>query len=903
MPIDLYRLPSRRLATRTLCLWLGLSLSLLSQISAADNRIEVRSGDRITGDLRAGEEDALVFTAPRGSLLSFTVAGAGGLVPVLDLMGPGGALEVEALASGSGSSRRSLKRLVLPRSGTWILRVRSAGVAEHYELALRIDAPRSTTGAIALDGDGDGQWVIERVPAGARTRLRLRADAGEGPKLLAIRDERGRAIEIEALRESARTLQFEVPPAAEVRDLALWLEAPGAAEISARCRLTPERRVARDLSLVGDPAQPVRARARTHPNEGFESWLQLERVSVLEPGKRTLQFSSFDRTGANDDGFSGAATSWLDFRFDPTSPSGYEVIVLDLAGAGVLNRMHWAFLSSGPPPFFDPFADRYDLRFYFDGDATPTFVVPLREFVAGTSPAWPYPLAAEEFAAVGGPYNNTPLPFRTGLRITATGVPHFMDFQYELWADRAPAQSYSLGDDPSELLTILERSGEDPKEPVESVGERVIALEPEPGDAQVFFAHEGAGTITRIDFALEAQQPLALEELWLEATFDGASQPQAAAPIGAWVGSAAGFAEVRALFFSLDPEGRGSIYWPMPFSSSVRLLLRHRGHAARGRIVLQVALDDRAPAAGSGHLHAAHAEQLSVGGRDVVIYQRSGRGKVVGVQLVGYTNLPGLTRGWLEGDERIYIDGSRSPQIHGTGTEEFFGWGWYDAPVERRFSLPQHGSPYRLFDGVQDITAQYRVLFPDVIHFESEIRLGLECGPRNFVQTAGVRYVSTVFAYVLDEPGLVLSDTFDPATRSDLISHAYQANGSQSEVELQSGYEGDERANELFSDRGLSLSSGFLEFDVALDVRNRGALLRRRLDQTEREGETARVYVDGQYAGVWRAALNNQTWRWLDADFDLPAHLTRSKSRVRVRLEPLHFPWSEYHYQVYSRLR
>jgi hypothetical protein len=745
--------------------------------------------------------------------------------------------------------------------------------------------------------------VIERVPAGARARLRFRADGGEELRLLAVRDERGRAIAVEGLRANARVLQLEVPPTDGVRDLALWLEAPGATELSARCRISSDAKAARDVSLVGDPAPPARARARSHPNAGFESWLQLERVPVLEPGKRTLQFSSFDRTGANDDGFSGAWTSWLDFRLDPTSPSGYEVIVFELAGAGVLNRMHWAFLSSGPPPFFDPFADRYDLRFYFDGAATPTFVVPLREFVAGTSPTWPYPLAADEFAAVGGPYNNTPLPFRTGLKITATGVPHFMDFQYELWADRAPSQSYTLADDPTELLAILDASGSDPKVPVESALERVVALEPEPGDALTFFAHEGPGTITRIDFALDAQQPLALSELWLEATFDGASEPQAAAPIGAWVGCAAGFAEVDALFFHMDREGRGSIYWPMPFANSARLVLRHRGQAARGRALLRVELDARAPESGFAHFHAAHVEQLSVPGRDVVIYERSGRGKVVAVQLDGYTNLPGLTRGWLEGDERIYIDGSRSPQIPGTGTEEFFGWGWYDAPVERRFSLPQHGSPYRSFDGVQDITAQYRVLFPDVLHFEREIRLGLECGPRNFVQTAGVRYVSTVFAYVLDEPGLVLSDTFDPATRSEALAHQYVANGSQIEVELQSGYEGDERANERLSDRGLALSSGFVEFEVALHPANRGALLRRRIDQTEREGETARVFVDGQYAGLWRTALNNQTWRWLDAEFGLPAELTRGKSRVRLRIEPLLYPWSEFHYEAWSRVR
>lgn len=882
---------------------LAAALGPVLAARAGDNRIEVRSGDRVRGDLAPGEVDALYFHAPRGASLALSLEATGGLVPRLELVGPGGPLDLETLTSGAGSARRKLKRLALPEGGTWVLRVLAGGAEGQYELGLRLDPPRTARAAVALDAQGRGRWVVERVPPGARARIDLRVDAGAAPRLVDLRDERGTAIAVQGLRARGRGLRFEVEAAESARDLALWIEAREATRLEARFALGLPRRARRELSLIGDPAPPARSRPRTHPNAGFESWLRVERVPVLEPGKRTLQFSSFDRTGANDDGFSGAATSWLDFRLDPTSPSGYEVIVLDLAGAGVLNRMHWAFLSSGPPPFFDPTADRYDLRFYFDGSSAPTFVVPLREFVSGASPTWPFPLAADEFTAVGGPYNNTPLPFRDGLVLTATGVPHFMDFQYELWGDEAPPSSYSLGDDPAEIVAIARASGEDPKPPEESALARTLALEPQPGEALELFTSSAAGSITRIDFALDPQQPLALEEYWLEATFDGAAAPQASAPIGAWVGCCAGFAEVEALFYRLGVDGRGSIYWPMPFQSSVRLVLRHRGTSPRGRALLRIEFDPRAPEAGSAHFHAEHREQLSRAGRDVVVFDRAGRGKVVAVSLVGLTNVPGMTRAWLEGDERIYIDGSRSPQIHGTGTEEFFGWGWYDAPIERRFSLPQHGSPFRIFDGAQDITAQYRVLFPDVIHFEREIRLGLECGPRNLVQTAGVRYLSTVFAYLESEPGLALSDTFDPANAADALAHDYAAFGAQRRVELESGYEGDAQANELLADRGLELDSGSVEFEIALDERNRGALLRRRLDQVERAGESARVYVDGVLAGTWRSALNNQVWRWLDSDFDLPARLTSGKSRVRIRIEPTLFPWSEYHYQVWSRVR
>jgi len=51
-----------------------------------------------------------------------------------------------------------------------------------------------------------------------------------------------------------------------------------------------------------------------------------------------------------------------------------------------------------------------------------------------------------------------------------------------------------------------------------------------------------------------------------------------------------------------------------------------------------------------------------------------GQGKFVGVS---HTMRGVSYRGYLEGDERVYVDGARTPQIHGTGTEDFYEGGWY----------------------------------------------------------------------------------------------------------------------------------------------------------------------------------------------------------------------------------
>ena len=37
----------------------------------------------------------------------------------------------------------------------------------------------------------------------------------------------------------------------------------------------------------------------------------------------------------------------------------------------------------------------------------------------------------------------------------------------------------------------------------------------------------------------------------------------------------------------------------------------------------------------------------------------------------------GNLRDYLEGDERIFIDGKLTPELYGTGTEDFYESGWY----------------------------------------------------------------------------------------------------------------------------------------------------------------------------------------------------------------------------------
>jgi hypothetical protein len=95
---------------------------------------------------------------------------------------------------------------------------------------------------------------------------------------------------------------------------------------------------------------------------------------------------------------------------------------------------------------------------------------------------------------------------------------------------------------------------------------------------------------------------------------------------------------------------------------------------------------------------------------------------------------------------------------------------------------------------------------------------------------------------------------------------------------------------------------------VPLDPANRGAILRRLLDQGT-FGQRAEVRVDGQPAGIWFTPGSDASKRWLESDFALPAALTAGRRSIGIELHvlaPLEAPpeaatgWTDFHYVAFS---
>jgi len=388
-----------------------------------------------------------------------------------------------------------------------------------------------------------------------------------------------------------------------------------------------------------------------------------------------------------------------------------------------------------------------------------------------------------------------------------------------------------------------------------------------------------------------------LHNTWIIIYFDGQPEPAVETPLGQFFGSAVGLVSIRSLMFGMEPEIRELYtYWPMPFWSEARLIIDNRSTQTINPLGLSL-IYSTTPYEGlgtqAGYFHARYrSSEPTVLGQDHVILEDSGRGHFVGTELyIAHDN-----GGFLEGDDRTYVDESGTP-LHGTGTEDYFNSAFY---YERGvYSAPLHGSPVNRAGGMG--FDQYRLFLADALPFERHLRVGIEHGGQNDLNA---NYYSVAWYYALPEPVLYLTDEVNLGHPESWIVHNVHVQGPSRIYTLTSSYVGD-FDDVLISDTGLVIGSGArIQLHVHIDPENTGLRLTRRLDQAI-ANQRAHVYVNGIYAGEWYDGGVNPYARWADSSFDIPAELLQGLSEVEITLEQvptsLSSEFSIFHLWVWTR--
>jgi hypothetical protein len=468
---------------------------------------------------------------------------------------------------------------------------------------------------------------------------------------------------------------------------------------------------------------------------------ELVRLDLLPQLKRSVKVglvSSYDRTGGNDDGFSGK------YSFIRREAEG--LVLADLVGPGVIYRIHT------PTPTNDT------VEFYFDGETRPRLSLKVIELFDGSRAPFLAPLAA---SGVGGYTAYVPLTFRESCKVVVKAASfQFYDINYAVFPAGTDVRTYEDPPSPEFLARVgkaaelLRRAGTDIGDALAPAGAAVstktIRARLAPGRKAVLFKDSKPGRIVGLRLGPAAAFAGGGRDIVLRAYWDGAKEPAIEVPAGDLFGYSFGDPAVRSLMLGTTDEGVNYLYFPMPFERGARIELVSERPAGSPVIDVEaeVAVAAAGKVAGEGRFYARwRRENPCTPGQPYTYLKTTGRGHVVGVILQAQGLESGHT-GFFEGDDRAVIDGELA--VPGTGSEDSFNGGWYDVPGrwETRTSLPLSGCLD--YKKPQARTGGYRFMLNDAYAYATSIDYTIEHGPEgNAVPTD---YASVVFFYSQDPP-------------------------------------------------------------------------------------------------------------------------------------------------------
>ncbi len=440
--------------------------------------------------------------------------------------------------------------------------------------------------------------------------------------------------------------------------------------------------------------------------------LDVAQLPRFQPITKTGNVSSYDRTGGNDDGFSG--------KYSFLRQDGGGLVIADLAGPGVLTHLH----TPTPPDA--------NIAFYFDGEATPRLELPFRDMFSGGTAPFTGDLVGH---ALGGYYSYVPLEFATALKVVVRGDHlQFYDLNYALYEPGVAAKSWQAGDgfalpQPMAAASVVRRN-------------HVVA----PVTSTVLFESQKPGRINALRLGPAEALAGKARDLILRMTWDGAEHPAVEVPAGDLFGYSFGKPAAQSLLFGHADDG---VYlrFPMPYTRSARIELVSR-RAVPVTLTSEVSVSNEAKRLDEGWFHARwRRDNPTTDGQPFTFVDTAGRGHLVGITLQCQGAEPGNTF-YFEGDEVATLDGE--VMIHGTGSEDGFNGGWYAVPgqwAEAR-SLPLSGC----LEYTQHLsrTGAYRLMIGDAYRFRQSLNYTIEHGGEGNKVSAD--YTGVSFLY-LDRPG------------------------------------------------------------------------------------------------------------------------------------------------------
>jgi hypothetical protein len=632
---------------------------------------------------------------------------------------------------------------------------------------------------------------------------------------------------------------------------------------------------------------PARGGVTPAWNYGVDAAEQVNMLPVLEPtatagGQSSFDRDTFDQTHGN-----------YDFGHFLSTSKKFGNVMLNQKGPGCVYRIWMTSLQSFFPNEW--------IKIYLDGATKPAINLTIGQIFAGTTAPFLAPLVEGPSGSSGGYTSYVPFCYHRSIEIV-TNMDRYYDIGYVTYAPNANVQTWTPGQDTTALRQLWTNVTQNPMPAAPDNQTATGTLSLPAHKAAPILNVNGPDSIQSIKLTIPGvtatESPAAaavLNQTWIQIYWDGQKTPSVSAPIGSFFGMGQfGSYPTHGLVVGMDAANELYMYLPMPFQHSALIQLWNRGTTAVSGVGYNVQYQ---PYTGSftsiGYFKTSFTTtNQAKPGNDIPILNTKGSGKFIGVT-ASYTGDPAQL--YLEGDERIYVDGSSSPSIYGTGTEDFFNGAFYfiDGPYSDQLS----GNTAHLSSKSVDEIAAYRFFLPDAVPFRSSIVVGIQHGPYDNTN----RTSASMLAYYYQKPSSqeVLTDSFDVGKTSSDRAHHYVIAGQSFGGRNVYTYEGVAQGKKIADDgRG---DRGYSRFTMRIAANNQGVDLRRRFDQGV-PNQQAKVYVNGKLVGTWLTAGSNPYHRWAESDFIIPAGYTRSKSSITVKIQYVSGNpyWTEYRYWAYS---
>jgi len=454
---------------------------------------------------------------------------------------------------------------------------------------------------------------------------------------------------------------------------------------------------------------------------------------------KIIQFSSYDTTGNNDDGFSGKY-SFIRKNADSS------LVIFEAKGNGVINRI-WT-----------PTPNNEILDFYFGGAKKPNYSIRFSDLFSGKVFPFISPLTGNE---LGGYFCYFPISFKDGCKIVSRGKKmEFYQIQYRSYPKKYQVKNFDPQLTEQEKLALT-KVNDDWSNVTKPQGRLIHTEGMLSAEKSVTIAdiNEG-GRITGIKIHHADSFRGLNKNVLIKISWDD-EQPAVFMPVADFFGYAFGKESMQSLLLG-SADNVNYCYFPMPFNAKAKIeLLQIQGASGTTptpiKIEADVFFDNRKyEPLKEGKFYAFwNPDKNTEPGKPHLFLEGKGKGHYVGTILQAQGLNPGMTL-FFEGDDVTTIDGEM--RMHGTGSEDYFNGGWYALldRWDRKMSLPLHGSldyslPYARTGG-------YRLFISDKMPFEKEITHTIEHGPENNNKPGDYTSVAFYYANKQVHNGIILPD-------------------------------------------------------------------------------------------------------------------------------------------------